>query len=146
MTITPGQNIGRAAAESGITAKMIRHYEAIGLVPSAKRLSSNYRSYTSEDVHRLTFIRRARALGFSIDRIRELLALWDDRNRHSSDVKAVALAHVAEMELRITHMREMANVLRTLADACEGDERAECPIIRKLEGRRLEGAQAPAGV
>ena len=127
-------NIGQAAAHSGVTAKMIRHYEVIGLVPSASRQASNYRSYTTGDVGRLQFIRRARDLGFSIDRIRDLLKLWSDRNRSSSEVKAIALAHISEMETKITHMREMAHMLHELADACEGNDRPECPIIRGLEG------------
>jgi Cu(I)-responsive transcriptional regulator len=126
--------IGSAAKASGVTAKMIRHYEVIGLIPSADRMDSNYRSYSPEDVHRLQFVRRARALGFSMDQIRELLKLWSDRNRCSSEVKAIAMAHVAEMETKITHMREMADALHRLADACEGDDRPECPIIRSLEG------------
>jgi Cu(I)-responsive transcriptional regulator len=126
--------IGEAAKASGVSAKMIRHYEVIELIPSADRQSSNYRSYLPEDVHRLRFIRRARDLGFSIDRIRNLLKLWSDRNRCSSDVKTIALAHVAEMEARIAHMREMADMLNDLANACEGDNRPECPIIRGLEG------------
>jgi Cu(I)-responsive transcriptional regulator len=126
--------IGRAAKASGVTAKMIRHYEGIGLIPSADRVGSNYRSYGPEDVHRLQFVRRARALGFSMDQIRGLLKLWSDRNRCSSEVKAIAMAHVAEMEAKITHMREMSDALHRLAEACEGDDRPECPIIRSLEG------------
>jgi Cu(I)-responsive transcriptional regulator len=125
--------IGSAAKASSVTAKMIRHYETIGLIPSADRMDSNYRSYSPEDVHRLQFVRRARALGFSMDQIRDLLKLWSDRNRCSSEVKAIAMAHVAEMETKITHMREMADALHRLADACEGDDRPECPIIRSLE-------------
>jgi Cu(I)-responsive transcriptional regulator len=126
--------IGSAAKASGVTAKMIRHYETIGLIPSADRMDSNYRSYSPEDVHRLQFVRRARVLGFSMDQIRELLKLWSDRNRCSSEVKAIAMAHVAEMETKITHMREMADVLHRLADACEGDDRPGCPIISSLAG------------
>lgn len=126
--------IGQAAAASGVSAKMIRHYEVIGLIPSAGREASNYRAYDRADLHRLRFIRRARDLGFSIDRIRDLLKLWSDRNRCSSEVKAIALAHVAELDARITHMREMATMLHELADACEGNNRPDCPIIRSLEG------------
>ena len=136
--------IGQAAKASGVTAKMIRHYEAIGLVPSAQRQSSNYRDYDAADVHRLRFIRRARDLGFSMDRIRDLLKLWSDKNRCSSEVKAIALAHVAEMETRIAHMREMAHVLHALADACEGNRRPDCPIIRGLEGSDADGVRMPA--
>ncbi|MCW6511873.1 Cu(I)-responsive transcriptional regulator [Lichenifustis flavocetrariae] len=136
--------IGQAAKASGVTAKMIRHYEAIGLVPSAGRQPSNYRDYDDADVHRLRFIRRSRDLGFPMDRIRDLLKLWSDRHRSSSEVKAIALAHVAEMETRIAHMREMADVLHALADACEGNGRPECPIIRGLEGSDAGGPRMPA--
>ena len=127
-------NIGQAAAVSGVSAKMIRYYESVGLVPSAERRPSNYRSYSARDLHRLQFIRRARDLGFPVERIRDLLKLWSDRNRCSSEVKAVAEAHITELEAKIGQMREMADVLHRLADACEGDDRPECPIIRGLEG------------
>ncbi len=136
--------IGQAAKASGVTAKMIRHYEAIGLVPSAERRISNYRDYDDADVHRLRFIRRSRDLGFSMERIRDLLKLWSDRHRCSSEVKAIALAHVAEMETRIAHMREMADVLYALANACEGNGRPECPIIQGLEGTDEGGLRLPA--
>ena len=124
--------IGQVAKASGVSARMIRHYEAIGLVPSAERRPSTYRDYDGGDVHRLRFIGRARDLGFSVTRIRDLLKLWSDRNRCSSEVKAIALAHVAEMETRIAQLREMADVLHGLADACEGNDRPDCPIIRGL--------------
>ena len=128
-------NIGQAANASGVSAKMIRYYESVGLVPAADRRASNYRSYGSADVHRLRFIRRARDLGFSMDRIRDLLRLWGDRGRSSREVKALALTHVAELEERARHLNEMADTLRHLALACEGDGRPECPIIAGLEGR-----------
>lgn len=124
--------IGEAARQGGVSAKMIRHYEAIGLMPSAERLASRYRRYTPADLHRLRFIRRARDLGFPIERIRVLLRLWDDRGRSSSEVKAVALAHVAELETRIEHLREMAGALHHLVDACAGDARPDCPILSSL--------------
>lgn len=130
-------NIGQAAARSGVSAKRIRYYESVGLVPSAERLASNYRRYSADDVHRLEFIRRARDLGFAVERIRDLLKLWSDRNRASSEVKAVAQAHIAELEAKIGQMREMADVLHRLADACEGNDRPDCPIIRGLEGRPM---------
>lgn len=136
-------NIGQAAASSGVTAKMIRYYEEVGLIPSAQRASSNYRHFTPEDVHRLRFVRRARELGFSVERIRDLLKLWSDRRRHSADVKAIALAHVAELETKIAQMREMATALHVLADACEGDHRPECPIIEDLE-HTMSGASIGA--
>ena len=127
--------IGQAARASGASAKMIRHYESIGLVAPADRRDSNYRDYSDENVHRLRFIRRARDLGFSIDRIRDLLALWSDRDRSSADVKRIALDHVAELEQRIGEMREMAETLRGLAGACAGNARPDCPIIEGLAGR-----------
>lgn len=126
--------IGQAAAASGVSAKMIRHYETIGLIPSADRRSSNYRDYDDADVHRLAFIRRARDLGFSVERIRDLLKLWTDRNRSSAEVKAIALSHVAELETRLRHLHELTDTLNELAASCEGDGRPDCPIIRSLEG------------
>ncbi|WP_131116394.1 Cu(I)-responsive transcriptional regulator [Lichenihabitans psoromatis] len=130
--------IGQAAKASGVTAKMIRHYEVIDLIPSATRQDSNYRSYSTTDVHRLKFIRRARDLGFPLNRIRELLTLWSDRNRCSSEVKAIAQAHIAELETKIEHMRDMAGALHGLADACEGDDRPECPIMDGLGGSSFQ--------
>ena len=127
-------NIGKAAKASGVTAKMIRHYEGIGLIRPVDRTAGNYRDYAVDDVRQLRFVRRARVLGFSIERIRELLRLWSDRNRCSSEVKAIALAHVEELDGRIRQMREMAEELHALAAACDGDDRPECPIIRSLEG------------
>lgn len=126
--------IGQVAAASGVSAKMIRHYESIGLITPADRSRANYRAYGSDDVHRLAFIRRARALGFSIDRIRDLLKLWSDDHRSSADVKRIALAHAAELDRKIADMRAMAATLHRLADACEGDARPTCPIITSLEG------------
>lgn len=127
-------NIGKAAAASGVTAKMIRHYEEIGLIRPVDRTLSNYRDYGTVDVRQLQFVRRARSLGFSIERIRGLLRLWSDRNRCSSEVKAIALAHVDELDGKIRQMREIAGELHALAEACDGDDRPECPIIRSLEG------------
>jgi Cu(I)-responsive transcriptional regulator len=126
--------IGQAAAASGVTAKMIRHYESIGLIPSADRKASNYRDYSREDVHRLGFIRRARALGFSIEEIRDLLRLWSDTRRSSADVKALALAHIAELDAKIGLLKEMRTTLGALAEACDGNHRPDCPIIDGLEG------------
>lgn len=127
--------IGEAARATGVSAKMIRHYESIGLVPVADRRSSNYRDYSYEDLHRLGFIRRARDLGFSIEEIRDLLRLWGDRSRSSKSVKTLALAHIAELEQKITLLDEMRATLKGLADACEGNHRPECPIIESLEGQ-----------
>jgi Cu(I)-responsive transcriptional regulator len=133
--------IGQAAKGSGVSAKMIRHYEAIGLLPPAGRRDSGYRDYSDNDVHRLRFIRRARDLGFSIERIRILLRLWSDRRRSSAQVKALALAHVAELDEQIERLREMSATLGHLANACDGDSRPDCPILRGLAG---EKSVAPA--
>lgn len=127
-------NIGQASAASGVSAKMIRYYESIGLVPPADRRQSGYREYGSADIHRLRFIRRARDLNFSIEQIRDLLRLWSDRHRSNAEVKAIALEHVAELKERAKHLNEMANALKHLAAACGGNGRPECPIIEGLEG------------
>ena len=126
--------IGEAARLTGVSAKMIRHYESIGLIPSADRRDSNYRDYGHHDVHRLGFIRRARDLGFSIDEIRDLLRLWGDQARSSADVKALTLGHVAELDRKITLLTEMRDTLTHLADACDGNHRPDCPIIQSLAG------------
>lgn len=126
--------IGKAAKASGVTAKMIRHYESIGLVPDAGRRDNDYRDYSPADVHRLQFIRRARDLGFSMAQIRDLLRLWSDRHRSNAEVKAIALAHVAELEQKIGQLREMTATLHHLADACDGSGRPDCPIIQGLAG------------
>jgi Cu(I)-responsive transcriptional regulator len=125
-------NIGQAAQASGISAKMIRYYETIGLFPQAGRTAGGYRDYETADVQRLRFIRRARDLGFSLERIGELLALWSDQDRHSADVKSLALAHIAELEGRAAELRGMIKTLRTLAHACDGDHRPDCPIMEEL--------------
>ena len=126
-------NIGQAARTSGVSTKMIRYYESIGLVPLADRRDSGYREYDTADLHRLTFIRHARDLGFSLERIRVLLGLWSDRHRSNAEVKAVALAHVEELDARARQLRQMADALRSLANACDGDGRPDCPIIAGLE-------------
>ena len=128
--------IGKAAEMSGISAKMIRHYEAIGLIPSAERRDSNYRDYGSDEIHQLSFIRRARALGFSIDEIRDLLRLWADGKRSSAEVKALALEHIKDLNGRIAVLQEMRDTLARLANSCDGDHRPNCPIIDELEGNR----------
>lgn len=127
--------IGEAARASGVSAKMIRHYESIGLVPAADRRDSNYRDYGHHDLHRLGFIRRARDLGFSIEEIRDLLKLWGDRDRSSADVKALAERHLGDLNRKIALLEEMRASLEGLVDACDGDHRPECPIIESLEGR-----------
>ncbi len=126
--------IGAAAKASGVSAKMIRHYETIGLIPRADRRDSNYRDYGAAEVHRLGFIRRARDLGFSIEEIRNLLKLWGDRERTSADVKQLTLGHVRELEQKITALKEMRDTLMHLVECCEGDNRPDCPIIGSLEG------------
>lgn len=133
--------IGQAATASGASTKMIRHYESIGLIAPAERRDSNYRDYSADDVARLRFVRRARDLGFPIERIRDLLALWGDRGRSSAEVKRIALDHVAELEERIAGMRDMVATLHRLADGCAGDDRPDCPIIEGLAGRKTCGSQ-----
>jgi Cu(I)-responsive transcriptional regulator len=125
-------NIGQAAAASGISAKMIRYYESIGLTAAPSRTGSGYRIYGDSDVHTLRFIRRARDLGFSIEQMRELLALWRDRSRASADVKRIAMDHVAQLERKAQALQQMADTLHHLADHCHGDDRPDCPIIEEL--------------
>jgi len=125
-------NIGEAAAASGVSAKMIRYYESIGLAPKATRSGSGYRVYDADQVHTLRFIRRARDLGFSVEAMGELLALWRDRNRASKEVKKLALAHVATLETKATQLRAMSRTLRHLATNCHGDGRPACPILEDL--------------
>lgn len=126
-------NIGEASKASGVSAKMIRYYEEIELIPPAARSESGYRAYARNDVHRLRFIRRARDLGFSVAEIGELLGLWNDRSRQSADVKRLAQAHIVELEDRIRNLREMADTLQELISCCAGDERPDCPILATLE-------------
>jgi MerR family copper efflux transcriptional regulator len=128
-------NIGHASKASGVSAKMIRYYESIDLVPRSARRESGYRDYDSADIHLLAFVRRARDLGFPTERIRDLLRLWSDRDRSNAEVKAIALGHVAELKRRARELNEMADALKHLAGACEGDGRPECPIIKGLEGQ-----------
>jgi Cu(I)-responsive transcriptional regulator len=125
-------NIGEAAKASGVSAKMIRHYESIGLLPAAGRTHSGYRTYTESDLHRLRFVKRARNLGFSIKQIENLLALWGDRRRSSAKVKTLTQKHIAELEARIAEMQAMKQALQHLAHQCHGDERPDCPIIEEL--------------
>lgn len=125
-------NIGEASRASGMSAKMIRYYESVGLVPPATRTASGYRSYGETEVQMLRFVRRARDLGFSVATIAELLALWRDRSRQSADVKHLALDHLAGLERRIAEMQAMADTLHHLADCCAGDSRPECPILGDL--------------
>jgi MerR family gold-responsive transcriptional activator of gol and ges genes len=125
-------NIGQAAKASGISAKMIRYYESVGLIRPADRTLANYRAFSVRDVNELRFIRRARTLGFSVEEIGRLLELWRDRARPSREVKAIAARHVAELDARIAEMQAMADTLRHLAHACAGDDRPDCPILSDL--------------
>jgi len=126
-------NIGEAAKASGVSAKMIRYYEETGLIAPAARTASGYRTYADRDVQTLRFVRRARDLGFSVEGIGELLALWRDRSRHSADVKRLATEQVAGLRRRIAEMEAMAATLQTLAECCAGDDRPDCPILRDME-------------
>ena len=126
-------NIGQAARASGVSAKMIRYYEQIGLVQPADRTDSNYRSFDARNVNELRFIKRARSLGFSVEEIANLLSLWQDRGRPSPEVKAIADAQVADLEARIAEMQAMADSLRHLSHCCAGD-RPDCPILADLAG------------
>jgi MerR family copper efflux transcriptional regulator len=127
-------NIGEAARASGVSTKSIRYYEAAGLIATAERTAGGYRVYTQADVHVLRFIKRARDLGFSIERIRRLLDLWQDKSRASRDVKRLALDHIADIAAKIAAMLTVRNAVQELADKCEGNDRPECPILRDLEG------------
>lgn len=127
-------NIGDAARASGISAKMLRYYEAIALVPPAGRTAAGYRTYSERDVDTLRFIRRARDFGVPMERVKLLVGLWQDQQRPSREVKAVALRQVAEMEARIAELTAMKDALKKLADACRGDNRPDCPILGDLAG------------
>ena len=127
--------IGEASRASGISERMIRHYEKIGLMPVAARRDSGYRDYDDRDLHTLRFIGRARDLGFSMEETRKLLELWQDRGRASADVKALALARVTELKRKERQLHEMRRSLEHLAASCHGDDRPDCPIIGGLEGK-----------
>lgn len=126
--------IGAAARASGVSAKMVRHYESLGLLGAVARTDAGYRQYTPADVHTLRFIKRARDLGFSMAEIAELVSLWHDRRRASADVKRIAQTHVAELEKRIQAMQDMRRTLQNLLHHCHGDERPDCPILDNLAG------------
>jgi MerR family copper efflux transcriptional regulator len=126
--------IGEASAASGVSQRMIRHYEKIGLMPPAPRRDSGYRDYGMRDLHTLRFIGRARDAGFPIEEIRQLLALWNDRDRSSADVKALALARAAELRRKAKELDAMRRTLEELAARCHGDQRPDCPILGELEG------------
>ena len=125
-------NIGQAASQSGVSAKMVRHYESLGLLPAVQRTDAGYRQYGDKEIHTLRFIRRARTLGFSMAEIAELLKLWQNKRRASADVKRIAQAHVADLERRIAEMQAMRQTLTELAACCAGDSRPDCPILSGL--------------
>ena len=125
-------NIGEAARQSGVSAKMVRHYESLGLLPTVHRTDAGYRQFGDKEVHTLRFIRRARLLGFSMAEIAELLKLWQNQQRASADVKRIAQAHVADLERRIAEMQAMRQTLQQLAHCCQGDNRPDCPILAEL--------------
>jgi MerR family copper efflux transcriptional regulator len=125
-------NIGEASKVSGVSSKMIRHYEEAGLIRPAMRTESNYRVYSPNDIEVLRFVRQARRLGFPMKQISLLLGLWEDRRRPSSEVKRLAKEHIAELELRIQELTEMKETLEHLAQHCRGDSRPDCPILEEL--------------
>ncbi len=127
-------NISAASQKSGLPAKTIRYYEEIGLVVPDRR-PNGYRDYGQSDIHRLAFIHRARNLGFDIESCRKLLALYSDTSRESATVKALASAHLAEIEAKMVELTEMADILRHLIERCHGDDRPDCPIIERLAGK-----------
>ncbi len=131
---TGPMTIGQAAKASHVSAKMIRHYESIGLLARAQRTQAGYRLYDAADVHTLRFIQRARSLGFPLETIKTLLALWRNRRRSSAQVKDLATRHVTELERKIAEMQSMVRTLKHLAHTCHGDDRPDCPILDDLAG------------
>ncbi|MBY3177606.1 Cu(I)-responsive transcriptional regulator [Rhizobium leguminosarum] len=137
-------NIGQAAKASGVSAKMIRYYEQIKLIGPAHRTESSYRTYTDNDINTLKFVRRARDLGFSVEQMKTLVALWRDKSRSSADVKAIALEHVAELERKAAAIQAMSRTLRHLANHCHGDDRPDCPIIEEFANTGQKDDDLPA--
>lgn len=127
-------NIGQAAEQSGVSAKMIRYYEQIGLISPPGRTDSNYRVYSADEVHVLRFIKRARTLGFSVEETATLLALWQDKSRASAEVKEIANSHISALETKIAEFEGMVKTLRHLAHCCQGNSRPDCPILDDLAG------------
>ena len=137
-------NIGDAARASGVSAKMIRHYESLGLLREARRTAAGYRVYDESDVHTLRFVRRARDLGFSMSDIERLLGLWQNRRRASADVRKVAQRHIADLDRKITELQEMRRTLEHLVHHCRGDHRPECPILDDLAAEPADRGGARA--
>jgi Cu(I)-responsive transcriptional regulator len=129
-------NIGEAASRSGVSAKMIRHYESQGLIKNARRTDAGYRLYDAADVHTLQFVRRARGLGFSMKEVAHLLGLWQNRRRSSGDVRRVAQRHISDLEQKIDELQSMKRTLEGLVQRCHGDQRPDCPILEDLAGDR----------
>ncbi|MCX8231963.1 MAG: Cu(I)-responsive transcriptional regulator [Alphaproteobacteria bacterium] len=127
-------NIGEVAAETGVTAKSIRYYESINLIPAAERTEAGYRQYGDRDVQILHFIKRSRGLGFSVAEVAELLSLYQDRSRASGEVKGIVEARLSEIDQKISELESIRATLRTLADRCHGDERPDCPILDDFAG------------
>ena len=145
MTPTPTSwpvPIGEAARRAGVSARMVRHYESLGLLPAVGRTDSGYRQYTGADVHALRFIGRARTLGFSMEEIRELLGLWQDKGRASASVKRIAQAHIDDLAERIAAMQAMQRTLQSLVHCCHGDQRPDCPILDDLAAAQDNGTTA----
>ena len=134
--------IGEAAPRAGVSARMVRHYESLGLLPAVGRTDSGYRQYTEADVHALRFIGRARTLGFSMEEIRELLGLWQDKGRASASVKRIAQAHIDDLAERIAAMQAMQRTLQSLVHCCHGDQRPDCPILDDLAAAQDNGTTA----
>jgi MerR family copper efflux transcriptional regulator len=126
-------NIGQAAKTSGLSAKMIRYYESINLLPAAHRTEAGYRLYRQDDLHTLAFIKRSRDLGFSLEEVGKLLTLWQDRGRASADVKALARQHVDDLDQKIIEMTALRDTLQELVEHCQGNDRPDCPILKDLE-------------
>lgn len=129
-------NIGEASSATGVSAKMIRYYETIGLIRPPQRTDSNYRVYGADEVHILRFIKRARTLGFSVDETAMLLSLWQDKSRASGEVKDVAVSHIAALETKIDELQSMVKTLKHLAHCCSGNDRPDCPILDDLAGEQ----------
>ncbi|GAC1529057.1 MAG: Cu(I)-responsive transcriptional regulator [Ramlibacter sp.] len=135
MSDTASLSIGEAARRSGVSAKMARHYESLGLLPSVARSDAGYRQYGESQVHTLRFIRRGRDLGFSMDEITQLLKLWQNRRRSSAEVRRIASRHIEELSRKLAEMEAMRRTLEHLVHCCQGDDRPDCPILDELSAR-----------